>query len=282
MPQVIPAVVAAVGNAAAATAAFLGASAAAQWAIYAFVVKYGALIAFTAGSIAYSASQQRKLKKALSGAGTTTIDQGRTVMTRDPIAPRRYIYGQCLVSGPIAYMATSGTNNEYLHIIIVLASHECEELGDVYFNDELVPLSGNVPSSGSYVGYARVKKFLGLAAGERDTDLETESGGEWTTAHLGKGIARMHVRLKYSTDIFPNGIPTIKCVVKGKKVFDPRDGTQSSSDPTTWKWSANAALCVADFLHDSMMGKGVEWARIRMPDLIESANICDEDVVLAA
>lgn len=265
MPQVIPAINAILASA----ASYFGVTGAAS----AFIFSYGVQTLMIAASIAYSSAQQRKLRKSLSNMGSTAgIDQGRSVMARDPVAARRLIYGQCLVSGPLAFMHTSGTNNEYLHLVIVLASHECEELGDIYFNDTLVPLTGTDPSSGTYVGYARVKKFLGVTAGERDTDLETESGGLWTSSHLGKGIARLHVRLKYSTDVFPNGLPVIKCLVKGKKVYDPRSATTA--------WSANAALCAADFLMDTRFGKGVALARIRDAEWQEAANICDEDIVL--
>lgn len=264
----MPPVVVAINTALAAAASYVVTSAA----VLNFILAYGVQTILIASSIAYSAAQQRKLKKALGGAGAGGIDQGRTLMTRDPIAPRRIIYGQCLVSGPITYFATFGSNNEYLYLNIKLADHECEELGDVYFNDELVPLASEAPSSGRYVGFARVKKFTGIAAGERDTDLESESGGEWTSSHLGKGVARLHVRLKYSADIFPNGLPLIKCLVKGKKVYDPRT--------TTTAWSANAALCVGDYLMDARFGKGIALARLRDAEWQEAANICDEDVTL--
>lgn len=269
MPNVIPAINLALAKA---VVAIAGSSAAAV-AVANFAIAYGVQTILVASTIAYSAAQQRKLKRSLDAMRNQTgVDPGRTIMTRDPISPRRTIYGQCLVSGNLAYIGTSGTNNEYLHLVIILATHECEELGDVYFNDTLVPLSGNTPSSGPFAGYARVKKFVGLAAGERDTDLETESGGEWTSAHLGKGIARLHVRLKYSADVFPTGWPTIKCLVKGKKVYDPRTATTA--------WSANSALCAADFLRDARFGWAIPLARIRSAEWIEAANICDEDVVL--
>jgi hypothetical protein len=245
------------------------APAAAAAIVYAEVI---GTILLVSASVAYSSAQQRKLKKSLAGLGQGGVDQGRTLMVRDPVAPRRLIYGEVLVSGPLAFIHTSGTNNDYLHLIIVLAAHECDTLGDIYFNDEIVPLDGSGNATGAYAGYARVKKFTGIAAGERDTDLETESGGIWTSAHLGKSVARLHVRLKYSNDIFPTGMPVIKCLVKGKKVYDPRT--------TTTVWSANSALCTGDFLMDSVIGKGVALARIGDAAWQEAANICDESVIL--
>lgn len=114
----------------------------------------------------------------------------------------------------------------------------------------------------------RVKKFLGIAAGERDTDLETNSGGEWTSAHLGKGIARLHVTLKYDNDVFGTiGIPNITAIVRGKKVYDWIAGTTA--------WSDNAALCAIDYLR-SDLGFGVDTGRLDTANLQAAQSACDE------
>lgn len=54
---------------------------------------------------------------------------------RSAVEPHKLIYGQSLVSGPLAFAATNGTNNQSLHIVVPLAGHECEEIGTVYFDD---------------------------------------------------------------------------------------------------------------------------------------------------
>ncbi len=219
-------------------------------------------------AVAYSASQSAKARSAL---GSASVDQGRTVMARDAIGPRRLIYGQTLVSGNIVFMHVTGAKNQYLHLVVVVAGHEVEELGDIYFNDELIPISANA-STGRTAGYVRINKKRGVAGDVADADLVAETGGIWTSAHKLSGCAYLVARLQWSADIFPNGIPAIKCVVKGKKVYDPRSGLTA--------YSANSALCAADYLKDSTWGKGVAHARIRSADLIEAANICDEDVTL--
>ena len=249
---------------------------AAYGALVATPLIFGASIATLTGyavtigaSVAYSSAQSAKARRAL---GSASVDQGRTVMARDAIGPRRLIYGQTLVSGNIVFMHTTGTKNEYLHLVVVLAGHEVEELGDIYFGDELIPLSGNA-STGRTAGYVRINKKRGVAGDVADADLVSETAGIWTSAHKLSGCAYIVARLQWSADIFPNGIPAIKCVVKGKKVYDPRSGLTA--------YSANSALCVADFLADPTWGKGVAQSRIRSADLIEAANTCDEDVTLA-
>lgn len=116
------------------------------------------------------------------------------------------------------------------------------------------------------VALVQVKKFLGLAAGERDQELEVASGGIWTSQHLGKGIARIRVTIQYDEDFFPGGMPEISAIVKGKKVYDPRTDTTA--------WSDNPALCIADYQTDPL-GYGMPTADVDWDSVEEAADDCD-------
>ena len=232
-------------------------------------VKTLVTIAAIAASIAYTSAQNAKMKRRISTSG---IDNGRSIMTRDPVAPRRLIYGQVLVSGTLVFLHTTGANNQTLHLIIAMAGHEVEELGDIYFGDEVVPFDGSGDATGFYAGFAHMGKHLGTSTQNVEASLNADAPSVWTSAHRLRGIAYLYIRLNYSAEKFPNGLPNVRCMVKGKKVFDPRTSTTV--------WSANAALCAADYLEDATFGKGIARARIRSADLIEAANICDENVVL--
>lgn len=119
----------------------------------------------------------------------------------------------------------------------------------------------------------QVKHFLGIAAGERDTALETASGGQWTADHLGKGVARVRVTLKYDPDIFGGGLPNISAVIRGKKVLDTRTSTTA--------WTTNAALIARDYIV-STQGFGESAAAINTTVINAAANICDETVTTAS
>lgn len=255
MPQAIPYVVSAVAK-------WWGAmsTAAKIWA----VVKVVATVA----SVAYTARQNSKMRRAMGAA----LDEGRNFMVREPTAPRRIIYGQVLISGVITFIEVGGTQNEYLYLALKIADHECEELGDVYFDEEIVPLDGSGNATGKFAGVAQVRKFLGAEAGERDMTWESEISTKWTASMLGKSVARLHIRLKHDPDKFPSGIPTIRVLTKGRKIYDPRTETTA--------YSNNAALCAADYLMDARYGRGVALARINEDALIEAANVCDEAVSL--
>lgn len=63
--------------------------------------------------------------------------QGRTQVVRSAVAPHRIIYGRCMVSGPLVAVFSSGENNKFLYLVVVLAAHKCHSIGDVYLGDTL-------------------------------------------------------------------------------------------------------------------------------------------------
>ena len=54
------------------------------------------------------------------------------------------------------------------------------------------------------------------------------------------------MQLTWDIGKFPNGVPNITFDVQGRKVYDPRSGTIA--------YSANAALCIADYLNNAQFG----------------------------
>ena len=252
---------------------------------YAFAGAYW--IAYYATQVAIYYGINRSLTPKVSLASIR--DLGTEVNVRDPAAPRQIIYGRRRVSGVMYPAGTSGSKNEYLHILLLVSAHEVEELGDIYFNDELVSLDGSGNATGKWSGYVRIKKHLGTYNQAADALLTAEVTG-WTATHKLGGIAYLYIRLKYSPDLF-SGVPEFYVVTKGRKVWDPRDAGQSSTDTTTWTYSANAALCLMDWVRGvptrNSAGTIVRNFGLRAPDAEidttaanEAANICDESVVL--
>ena len=227
-----------------------------------------AVIAFVAAGASYL------IAKAQARSAFQDQAQGRLLSRREPIAPHRIVYGKLRVGGPIVFLETTSTSNEFLHIVIVLASHEINAVTAVYFDDYELQLDGSGNETGDFDGFARVKWKLGTANQTAFEDLVTESDGLWTVDHRLRGRAALYVRLKYSTDKFPNGIPNITAIIEGKKVYDPRSLTTA--------YSTNPALIIADFLKDTAYGLGVPSNEIDQTALIAAANICDEDIPLDA
>ncbi len=71
-----------------------------------------------------------------------------------------------------------------------------------------------------------------------------------------------------------NGNPSVDCIVKGRKIYDPR--TKKTA------YSNNPALCVLDFLTNKRYGLGrwVSYDDVDIDSFIESANYCDQEVTV--
>jgi len=197
--------------------------------------------------------------------------QGQTGAALD----HQIIYGKTRVGGVRVYDSTTGTGNEFLHRVIVFTGHEIESYEDIYLNDEVVTLdgNGNVTSPSRYDGFVTIKKYFGTSTQTADTDLiaatATLTDGKWTTFHRLQGIAYLYVKFKYNQDAFPNGVPSVSAIIKGKKVYDPRTATTA--------WSENPALCLRDYLTSDY---GLNQGANRVDDSLVSiaADICEETV----
>lgn len=108
--------------------------------------------------------------------------------------------------------------------------------------------------------------------------LVVRPNNPWTAAHKILGKCSVFLRLHYNDAIFANGLPNISFRASGKKdVYDPR------TSPPTYGYTENSALCIADFLSNTVWGfKAAYGTEIPTPDLIAAANVCEEAVPLAA
>ena len=196
--------------------------------------------------------------------------QGITQTTREPAGPRQLVYGQMRVGGQVVFISHSGTDNKYLHMAIAFASHEIESYEEIWFNDNRIwTLSGGFV--GDWGTYVTIDRKFGTAGQAASTDL-VNANVRWTTNHKLSGIAYIAFRLEWNQDKFPQGVPNITTVLKGRKVYDPRTSTTA--------YSQNPALCIRDYLLDSKYGLGESSSLIDDASVIAAANICDEDVSL--
>ncbi|MCK6417909.1 MAG: hypothetical protein L6Q57_03095 [Alphaproteobacteria bacterium] len=204
---------------------------------------------------------------------------GRTQMVRQPITSHRIVYGNTRVSGPIVFIHSrpvSGSSDklDMLHVVIVLAAHESNAIGDIYFNDGVVAFdgSGNATAApfkqGSTV-FASVYKHLGTANQVADQVLVDNSGGKWTSGHRLRGLTYIHAMLRWDETAYASGLPNISALVQGRKLYDPR--TEET------EWSDNAALCILDYVMADF-GLGATLDEIDLNSFIAAANICDEEV----
>ena len=205
-----------------------------------------------------------------------TTMQPRTVTIREPVVPRDLVYGRTRKGGVIVFLHSSGSDNKFLDLVIVLATHRVKSIGAIYFEGE-VAVNAAGTAKGRWAGKVLVEKKLGTASQTAFAGLKSALPDKWTENHRLRGCAAIRLRLTYDQDAFPGGIPNITVDIEGKDdIWDPR--TQTAG------YSENPALCLADYMANSTWSIG---ARIGQPDgidemsLVEAANICDETVPLA-
>lgn len=270
-----------IGSAVAGIALWLGAGTAAAAAI-GLAVNIG-LAAASAGVSIKSARDQRKAAKR---AQMESQQRNAYRNFRQPLTPRRIIYGRTRVAGPILFAHNRG--KKQAHIVIGIAGHEIDAFEKFHLlKDELVvdvdPLSesyGRV--AGKYTNAIIIWPFRGTATqniGQKmRTALDVRPNGKGETINLLSiiqttdrfaGIAAMYVVTHAFGINFEGQSPDFAATVRGKRVYDPR--TELT------EWSANPALCAADYLVSYM---GFSWGAIDETALIAAANICDELVLL--
>ena len=195
--------------------------------------------------------------------------EGVTGTVREAASNRRIIYGKCRVGGSVVFIANSN-ENEYLYLVIAFAGHEIESYEEFYFNDELVWNTSGY--QGGWGSWALINKYYGTQTSSDPT--LTAASSFWTSTHQLNGVAYAMVRLKWDEERkrFPNGVPNISAVIKGKKVYDPRTNTTG--------YSNNPALCIRDYLTNTYYGLGEASANLNDTSFEDAADICDEAVSL--
>jgi hypothetical protein len=168
------------------------------------------------------------------------------------------IYGERKVGGTRVFMATSGTDNAYLYLVLVLCEGEIEAIGDVYINDV-------ISTDSRYSGLVTINKHLGTDGQAADTML-TGAGIDWTTDHKLRGLAYVACKFKWDANVF-GSVPTVHCVVQGRKVYNPATGSTA--------YSTNPALCWRDYLTNSRYGKGLATSAIDDTAVNAAATKCN-------
>jgi hypothetical protein len=197
----------------------------------------------------------------------------------------------------VRYQAFTGTNQEYLEMIVCVASHEVNAISEIWLDNEKA-WNGSV--LGRYVGYLTVTtRTLGTSANGIAID------GTWTSSCTLTGCAYVYMKFKLTgnsdkvSSPFSGGV-TSRMTIRGKgaKVYDPRldstvaggSGTQRANDQTTWAWDDNGSRnpALQELWYELgwkinsklAVGKGVPPARIDLASYAVGANACDESVTL--
>ena len=190
------------------------------------------------------------------------------------------VYGERLIGGVRVFLQTSGTDNEFLYMALVLSEGEINAISEIRVDDKVVTFDGalsdntqrDVASSDSNfykdaVSYIRIEPHFGSDSQSASSLLSTLSS--WGSNHKLSGIAYLALRFKWNQDIF-GSVPKVQAKIQGKKVVTLASDLSESS-PT---FSSNPAFCLLDYLRNSRYGKGLATTDIDLQSFRDASQVC--------
>ena len=194
------------------------------------------------------------------------------------------IYGERLTGGVRVFMETSGTDNTYLYMAIVMAEGEINDITEIRVDDKIVTLASSL-SDGSAVevdsgdsnfykdseSLIRVEPHYGTDGQSASSLLSTLSS--WGSNHKLSGLCYLAVRFKWNQDAF-TGIPKVQAKIQGKKVktYNASLVEQSAS------YQTNPAWCLLDYLTNERYGKGISINEINLQSFYDASQVCETQV----
>ena len=190
------------------------------------------------------------------------------------------IYGERLVGGTRVFIETSGTDNTYLYVALVLAEGEVNSIEQVIVDDKVVTFDGalthgttrEVASSDSNffkdsTSHIQIQAFMGTDDQVASSVLTPLSS--WGSNHRLRGICYLALRFKWNQDVF-GGIPIVQAKIKGKKVVT----LASNLSEQTASFSTNPAFCLLDYLRNERYGKGIATDNLDLQSFYDASQVC--------
>ena len=190
------------------------------------------------------------------------------------------VYGERLLGGTRVFIETSGTDNEFLYVALVLCEGEINSIEEIRVDDKVVTFDGalsdntqrSVSNSDSNFykdgqSYITIEPHFGTDGQSASSLLSTLSS--WGSNHKLSGICYLALKFKWNADVF-GGIPTVQAKIKGKKIVT----LASNLSEQTASFSTNPAFCLLDYLRNERYGKGIATANIDLQSFYDASQVC--------
>ena len=207
------------------------------------------------------------------------------------------VYGTRKVGGNVVFLETSGTDNQYLYMAVVLSEGEIDDVSSVFVNDNQVTFTGDLADN-TQVGVASsdanfydgaslitVEPHFGSDSQTASSLLSTLSS--WTSNHRLRGLAYLAIRFTWNADKF-GSLPSVQAVVKGKKVYNPNldstvtggSGSHRADTSSTWEYSDNPVYQLLDYLRNDRFGMGIanSYFDSNFADWQTAGDVCDTQI----
>lgn len=225
-------------------------------------------------------------------ASVTTLSLGEV--------PREAVFGRVCTAGSLVdafnFGGTYGTDWECL--VIALADHELDAVEGFIIDGTYYPWT----ASGLQAGFSNCldMEFIN-AKDDVPPPARFAASGFGATDRL-RSVAKMWFAYKANETVWPQGRPSVKFVVRGKRCYDPRlddtvpggMGLHRWNDPATWTWTQNAQVCRYNWVRgiyaldqvalpeQLLIGRGLTAVEAPPERIFAAANVCDEAVALRA
>ena len=189
------------------------------------------------------------------------------------------IYGERLVGGTRVFLETSGTDNTYLYMAIVMAEGEINSIEEIRVDDKVVTWASAL-SDGTEVevgsgdsnfykdsaSLIRVEPHFGTDGQSASSLLSTLSS--WGSNHKLSGLCYLALRFKWNQDVFGT-VPKVQAKIKGKKVVSYNSSLVAQSAA----FSTNPAWCLLDYLTNARYGKGLAISDIDLQSFYDASVV---------
>ena len=207
------------------------------------------------------------------------------------------VYGTRKVGGNVVFLETSGTDNQYLYMAVVLSEGEINGVTSLFVNDNQVTLSGTLTDgtqrtvASSDVNFFDESSLITVEA-HFGTDSQTASTllstlTSWTSNHRLRGLAYLAIRFEWNADKF-GSLPQVQAIVQGRKVYNPNldgtltggSGSHRADTSTTWEYSDNPILQLLDYLRNERFGMGIpnSYFDSNFADWQTATDVCDTNI----
>ena len=210
------------------------------------------------------------------------------------------VYGTRKVGGNVVFLETSGTDNQFLFMAIVLSEGEIDDITQIFINDNLVTFSGDIADNTQITVASSDSNFFDTENSASLITVEPHFGSDsqsassllstlssWTSNHKLSGHAYLAIRFTWNADKF-GSLPVVNAVVKGRKVYNPNldstvtggSGSHRKDTSSTWEYSDNPVYQLLDYLRNDRFGMGIadSYFDSNFADWQTAGDVCDTNI----
>jgi len=208
------------------------------------------------------------------------------------------VYGTRKVGGNIVFLETSGADNQYLYMALVLSEGEIDSVTTLIVNDQEVTLSGALTNGTQRTVASSDANFFdsgslitvqaNLGSDEQTASNLLDELQSWTSNHRLRGLAYLALKFEWNADKF-GSLPTVQAIIKGRKIYNPNldstvsggSGSHRKDDSSTWAYSDNPVYQLLDYLRNDRFGMGIvdSYFDSNFADWQTAGDVCDAQII---